>query len=75
VSETQQDQRTMLSMANHSDFGRHVQGARIDNVLHACPDCGIGAARIECRYCEGAGTVTPLQLHLWIKQRNEEQAP
>lgn len=57
-------------MANHSEFGGHVEGVRLDQVLHACPECNIGAPAAFCPVCHGQGTVTELELAVWVRIQN-----
>jgi hypothetical protein len=52
-------------------MARHDLAAaeRIGDVMHACPECILGQARIECPTCHGAGAVTELGLDLFVRRQ------
>jgi hypothetical protein len=49
----------------------HPFGARLDNVLHACPDCPLAAPRPFCPTCLGAGAISEHRLMMWQSQQNK----
>lgn len=59
-------------MANNQGFGIHPRGVRLDNITHACPECGIGVPKAFCPVCLGAGTVSEARLGQWIREQNDK---
>lgn len=50
----------------------YTEPVRMDNVLHACPDCPLGFPKAFCTTCLGAGNVTEEGLARWVRARNAQ---
>jgi hypothetical protein len=50
----------------------YTEPVRMDNVLHACPECPIGSPKAFCPTCLGMGNVTEGDLARWVRMRNAQ---